>query len=423
MTRSLLPALALTLLAPALALAQGMGPAPVEVQPVVERSVAPTRSFVGTVRPTQTSVLGAEESGRVVELLAREGAHVKAGDPVARLRTASVEIDLRAAAAELELRRQELLELENGTRREDLEQAEARFAAAEAELEFARWEFESVERLRETSSVSEDETRRARLRLRAAEQFLAQAKSALNLLRAGPRAERIAQARARVAAQEAAVARLQDTLERHTVRAPFDGEIVEERTEIGEWVSTGDPVLEIAALDEVDVRVGVVEDYVAALKLGAPAQVRVGALPDRVFEGRIHTIVPRGDDRTRTFPVDVRVRNPENGGSAPLKAGMFARVDLEVGTPTTALLVPKDALVLGGAAPIVYVIAKDDQGASIVRPVPVQTGAAVGGEIVVTAQLAAGDLVVTRGNERLRPGQSVAFAPPGTTGAAAGAGE
>jgi len=404
--------LALVLLAPTLARAQSMPPAPVEAAPVTREDVAPRRSFVGNVRAVQSAVLGSEAEGRVTELSVREGDVVAKGQPIAKLRTTTVEIDLRAARAELELRRQELNELENGTRKEELRQAEARLAAAESELEFARWDKESADRLRETGSISEDELRRVRLRLWVAEQAQTQSKAALELLRAGPREERIAQAAARVSAQEAAVARLEDELESHTVRAPFDGVVVAERTEEGEWLSTGDPVVDLTSLGEVEVRVGVVEDQVGALVVGGRALVSVAAFPGREFEARVHTIVPRGDERTRTFPVDVRVANPANDGTHPLKPGMFARVSLEIGSPKPALLVPKDALVLGGPAPIVYVVQAGAEGAAAtVRPVPVQTGVALDGRIAVEAELQPGDLVVTRGNERLRPGQEVVVTP------------
>jgi RND family efflux transporter MFP subunit len=420
MCRTVLTVALATVLAPAAAFAQQRPPSPVEAEPVVRQDVAPRRSFVGTVRATQSAVLGAEAAGRVVEIAAREGDHVKQGDMVARLRTTTIEIDVRAAEAELQLRREELRELRNGARAEELEQAESRFAATESELEFAKWDKESADELSKTGSISEDELRRVRLRLWVAEQLHAQSKAALELLRAGPREERIAQAAARVAAQEAAVERLKDQLDRHSVRAPFDGVVVAERTEVGEWLSVGDPVVDVVSLGEVEVRVGVVEDQVGGLRKGSRAVVTVGALPGREFEGKVHAVVPRGDERTRTFPVDVRVPNPTENGNNPLKPGMFARVSLEIGAPRPATLVPKDAIVLGGPAPMVHVVVPGAEGApATTRPVPVRTGVALDGMIAVEAELQPGDLVVTRGNERVRPGQQIVVTNQGKPAAPA----
>ena len=73
------------------------------------------------------------------------------------------------------------------------------------------------------------------------------------------------QARAGVDAQQAEVQRLQEQFDRHTMFAPFDGYVSAEHTEVGQWVMQGDPVAEIVELNEVDVEIAVVEDFVANL--------------------------------------------------------------------------------------------------------------------------------------------------------------
>jgi HlyD family secretion protein len=94
-----------------------------------------------------------------------------------------------------------------------------------------------------------------------------------------------------------------------------------------------------------------------------------------------------------------------------LKAGMYARVLLPTGAKQLTTLVPKDALVLGGPQPMVYIVAgaATDGTAGKAVPVPVQIGIADGRMIQVTGDVKAGQLVVVQGNERLRPGQDVAI--------------
>ena len=88
---------------------------------------------------------------------------------------------------------------------------------------------------------------------------------------------------------------------------------------------------------------------------------------------------------------------------------MYARVMLPTGAKQKAMLVFKDALVLGGPQPVLYVMdasaANSKQGK--VRPVPVQLGIAENNMIQVSGALQPGQMVVVQGNERLRPGQDV----------------
>ncbi|MHC4223631.1 MAG: efflux RND transporter periplasmic adaptor subunit [Planctomycetota bacterium] len=402
--------LALILLAAWVVHAQGMPPTPVETATVERREIVAERSFVGTLEAVRASTVGGELEGLVVEYLVREGDRVEKGQVLAKLRTKLIEARVAAAKAQLELRRQELAELENGARPDELEEARARTAQAKAELEYREWKVLSARRLFDASTISEDEVKDASFAALSAQEKLKEAQASFRLVEAGPRKERIAQAKARMEAQQAEVKRLEDDLDRHTLRAPFSGYVVREHTEVGEWLAKGAPVAELVALDEVDVTVPVMEDYVHGLKRGMEVPVTVDAFKDRTFPGKLVAIVPRADARARTFPVRIRVANVQEGGTVLLKSGMFARIRLNVGEKMDAIVVPKDALVLGGPSPMVYVV---DPKSSTVRPVPVATGVAVDDFIQVLGPLAPGDKVVTRGNERLRPGQSVALPTKG----------
>ena len=381
------------------AAAQDAPPALVVVADAVEREVTASRSFVGSVEPVRRSVLESEVEGLVIEYLAEEGHRVEAGAPLAKLRTRLAEIALAAARAELKLRQEELREQKNGSRPEELAQERAKVAAAEAASSMRQWRLDRAKQLFATNVVSEDELKEAQMTASLAVELLAEMKEGLRLAEAGPREERVAQAAARVEAQEAEVARLEDVLDRHVIRAPFSGYVVMEHTEVGEWLPKGAAVAEIVALDEVDVVVPVVEDYILGVKVGSAASVTVGAVPGHVFEGTVVAVVPGADERARTFPVKVRVKNPEGPF---LKAGMFATVHLPVGGTEKAVLVPKDALVLGGPSPMVYVVL---DGKAV--PMQVETGIAVDGLIQVKGGVIGGQKVVVRGNERLRPGQAV----------------
>ncbi len=375
-------------------------PQPVKAAPVVARSVREGRSFVGSVEPTRRSVVGSEFAGLVTALLVRQGDRVEEKQPVAKLSTAILDLDLAAARAELALRTERLRELQNGSRPEEVQQSRARVAQQEADLELKTWRREAAERLYSDHTISEDQLRDARLQEKDAGLLVDAAKAALALVVAGPREEEVAQAKAQVDGEQATVDRLEEQRSRYEIKAPFGGWVVAERTEEGEYLSVGAPVVEIVALDQVDVVVQVPEDFVGGLVEETSVRVEIDALARRMLTGKIHRIVPQADVRGRTFPVLVRLDNERVGDEPLIKAGMFARTTLAVGQESQGIFVPKDAVVLGGPQPVVWVI---DPKTSVAHPVAVVLGAAVDDLVEVKGELEAGVQVVTRGNERLFP--------------------
>jgi RND family efflux transporter MFP subunit len=408
------------LLVSRLAISQPPRAAIVVVSPVVEREVAVGQPFVGTVMPSKKAIIGSAVDGRVIEYPLDEGDRVKKDQPLAQLLTDTITLELQSAEAELELRRQQLAELENGTRPEEVEQAKARMDSAEARRKYMTSRRTRWEKLFATNrAISEEELDEAIASGIEAEQALLEAKAAYELAVAGPRKEQIAQARAQVAMQETTVDRLKDQLTKHTIVSRFDGYLTAEHTEVGQWVKQGDPVAEVAALDEVEVTAYVVEQHVPHIRVGMSVMVEVPAVKDRIFSGEVVAIVPQADVQARTFPVKVRVKNETTDGEPLLKSGMYARVMLPTGAKRSALLVSKDAIVLGGPQPIVYVVETADGREGQASPVPVQLGVAEGSLIQVIGPIQPNQLVVVQGNERLTPmpGQAVTIQgtlpPPG----------
>lgn len=407
-----------------------------KVARVVQKRVAAGQAFVGTVTPARRSVVGSAVAGRIVEFRHNEGDYVEKGDVLAQVLTGTIEIELAEAKAELKVREAELAESEKSFPAEK-QQAEARLAATRARRAHAESKFKRMAALRQRNSASDeayDEADAAYLEANAA--YL-EAEAARDMVFDGAREQKIRRLQAQVAVQKEAIRFIEDRIEKYTIRAYFSGYVTAEFTEVGHWIKDGESVVEIAELDAVDVRANVSEEFVDALRVGHPVRVEVSATGRKSYLGTIAAIVPQADVKTRTFPVLVRLPNPrkhsepiasgqpERKGKTAvdheLKAGMLARAILPVGDEKEALLVSKDAIVLGGRTPMIYVVdvAKDSAGEGVVRPVPVLLGAAVEGDIQIQpldrdAVFGPGTLVVVEGNERLRPGQPVVFAPPAT---------
>ena len=198
-------------------------------------------------------------------------------------------------------------------------------------------------------------------------------------------------------------------MEKFTIRAPFDGYVSMKYTEVGAWLSQGDPVAQVVQLDEVEVEAPITSEYIVHLQRGDTIRVDFPEHPEQLITGTVDRIVPVADERARTFPAFIRLKNKVQNGTPILMSGMLVRVDLPAGKKQTMPLVPKDALVLNAAKRSIYVVERkaNDENIGTVREVPVVLGVAVGGRIQVRGDVNADDLVVVVGNERLRDGDAV----------------
>ena len=394
----------------------------VEVALVETGQVVPQVTLVGAVIAARHSVLGSAVDGRVtavnvdigdpVGFIQHEGRQV--GQPIAQLLTETISIEIAAAQADLELRGHELAELEAGTRVEELAQAAAAWESAKAGDKYAEEHFKRIEGLySQARTVSQEEFDEARTSALAARQSRLSAKAAFDLAVAGPRSEQKDQARARLAAQRAAVERLRDLKTKYTIRAPFEGYVVAKHTEVGAWLSRGDPVAEVVELNPIDIELQVPESLVSELHLGDQVPLVVDALKAGAdtMVGRVDRIVPSADLRARTFPVRVRLENPKNADGYLLKAGMLARASVP-GRPTAGLLVPHVALVADKN--IVMAVAAGRDG-PVAREVAVQLGKKRGSLVEVRGSLNAGDRVITSGLDRVRNGQPLEIAEPASS--------
>ena len=389
----------------------GQPPANVITAEAIEREVVTGHSFVGTVMPRRISNVGSAVDGRVVDFKVSLGDRVKQGEVLAQLLTRQLEIELAGATAERDNRQAALDEAKVG-RPEEIEQSKARLAARKAARDYAVARLERYKKATNKNVYTQEQVEEIYSAFVLADKARLEEQIALELLQKGARPEVLRQWEAKLAVQEQVIAAIEDQLEKHTIRAPFDGYVVAEHTEDGQWLAQGDLVATLAELDQIDVEIQVLENYIPYVKVGDEVRLEIASLPAENLVGRIAEIVPQADLRTRNFPVRVRLENKLVEGQPLIKAGMFARATLAVGRAANAVLVPKDAVVLGGPTPVVFIAeaaGTNAQGAKTakVKSASVQLGAALVGYIQVSGEVKPGDTVIVQGNERLMPGQSV----------------
>ncbi len=373
----------------------------VSFEKAVKRSVRSRLTVVGTIRPFRTSVVGSEIEGQVDLVPLREGDPVVAGKTIiARLRRTDLELGKRVIAAELAKVYQDYLRLKNGTRPEEIETYRARLWEKEAELKRDELEFKRSESLFKRKIIDQATLDRAEAKYQISKSQYLEEKSELRLAEMGPRREDIAKAAAELERVRAEIVRLKDLLSKTIIRSPLTGFLTEKSVEVGQWVTKGGRVGEVIEMRKVIVRAPVSEKKISFVNVGDTAQVRLDAIPGRVFTGRIARIIPKADTKSRTFPVEVEL---DNTSDFALKAGMFARIIMEYGAPVQSVLIPKDALLIRPRGASVFIF---NEGR--VREVSFKPGRNVDSFVEVPGgEIKPGMRVVVQGNEKLRNGMTV----------------
>jgi len=195
-------------------------------------------------------------------------------------------------------------------------------------------------------------------------------------------------------ALETAERQLSDT----RIVSPFDGYVGARMVEVGTFVAPPAAAFAVVALDPMEIEVAVTDRDVTRVKIGAPAEVSVDAIPGRRFAGEVTEVSVSTDRMSGSFPLIVRVPNPEG----MLRDGMTAAVAIEVGQKPDAIVVSPDVLIERGGQWLAYVV-RD----TVAEPRRVVPGELVAGGIIVEKGLQAGDRLVVKGQAYLDDGTRV----------------
>ena len=339
-------ALSAALFAPATSWAQegseGPPPASVRTDFASLELMAPQLDVPGTIISRNDSRISSEVTGRLV-WVAEIGAELEAGEPVARLDT-------------------RLLELR-------LQDNEASMASLGASLTYLRADVRRLRELADRNNASAARVEEAISRMQMTEQQLVQAR--VNRDRT-----------------------LYD-LERAAIPAPFAGRVVERLMQPGEYANVGGVVARLVDTRNLEV-VAQAPINVASFALQSET-LNVSTPNEGSITGDVRTIVPVGDQITRTF--ELRVTLPPNGWII----GTPVRVAVPSADPREVVAVPRDAIILRSDGSYVFRITAENTAERI----QVQVGVAQGDLIEVRGNIQDGDQIVIRGAESLREGQTV----------------
>ncbi|ASR42349.1 hemolysin secretion protein D [Xanthomonas citri pv. mangiferaeindicae] len=234
--------------------------------------------------------LPAPAAERIAEIAVREGQRVEAGERILTLERTRGDAQLAAAEAEVARQREALEELRNGARREDIDQARANLAAAQAQARDARAYYERLQPLGGRQLVSAADVDRARAAAGNAQAQVAGAQAALAELQNGARPEQIAQAQAALEAAQAQARTQSVSTGRLDVVAPRAARVDSLPYRLGDEAPVGAPLAVLLVGEQPYARVYVPEPLRPGVQVGDRATVRVGAAGERVYAGRVRMV-------------------------------------------------------------------------------------------------------------------------------------
>lgn len=338
----------------------------VMVDEVTTGPLAQTIPVLGRLVPRQQGVVAALTRGPVEEVTVDVGDRVERGQVIL-----SIAKDRIIQSRELQAAR--------------LTEAQARVRTARADLEIARSELQRLERLRQSAAFSQ-----------------ARFEDAANEV--SSRQSEVNEAVAAVASAEADLAIAEIDLRLSDVQAPFDGVVVHRQAEVGSYLNIGDPVVTLINDQDLEIEADVPASRIQGLRQGRTVEA---AFSDTErFEAFVRAVIPEENALTRTRVVRFTPALAEMRAQAEsaLAANQTVTVFVPVGAARTVTSVHKDAVTAQGSGFVAFVV---EDGKAMMRPVRI--GEAIGGRFEVLDGLQAGELVVIRGNERLRPGEAVTY--------------
>ena len=349
-------------------------------------------------------------TGRVLSIGVEKGDKVKQGQILVRLEDQEFRAQEQQARGYVQTAAGRLLELQNGSRPEEVQQADHNLSEARATAANDKIGLDRTKELFGQGVSSKQALDDVTAKYEASQQRMNSLEQSFKLSRIGPRAEQIEQARGSLTQAKGQLAYAQSQLEATLIRAPVSGTILERTAEKGELITAqfasaaeGGPVgsvVALADLNDLQVELDISQDDFARLAPRQKGIVSVDAFPDRKYEGVIAEISPEANRQKATVQVKVQILNPDEFLRPEMNAAVrFLPKDGEV--RGSGVFVPTAAVRNDGSKKYVFVVNSERVNRRDVSVVgPRSGGFAVEG-------IKEGDSVVTTAPPTLKDGTPI----------------
>jgi HlyD family secretion protein len=349
-------------------------------------------------------------TGRVAWIGVEKGDKVKEGQVLVRLEDQEFRAQYEQAEGAAESARAQLLQLQNGSRPQEIQQTENNLSEARATAANDKTTLDRTKNLFDQGVISRQALDDASAKYEASQQREHSIEQSFTLAKIGPRAEEIARAKGSLMQAEGQASYARSQLDATVIRAPITGTILDRSVEKGElltgqFASAARPVFSLADLKDLQVELDIAQDDFARLGAKQKGIVTVDAFPDRRYDGVIAEISPEANRQKATVQLKVQVLNPDEY----LRPEMNSTVKFIADEPakTTAnsgpagVFVPATAIRDQSGKKVVFVVFK---GKVLQREVRI-TAQRSGGSLV--NGLNGGEDVVTAGPSDLKDGDKI----------------
>jgi membrane fusion protein (multidrug efflux system) len=315
----------------------------VRVWTAEKMSLQPFVESVGTLKAYEEVIVSSELEGILKSIRVEEGSPVTQGQLIAEIK----DVDYRL----------------------DKERATAALKQAEASLAYAKQEFQRKEALYLKELVAKQQFDDVLARLVLSQGDVDRAKVGLDLA--------------------------QEKLAKANIYAPMGGTVKEKRVTAGEYIRNGTFLVSIIRTDMLKLSFTVTEKDVGRLQVGQDVSFTVDAFPGREFRGRLKTIYPSLEEKTRSLQLEAVLTNSDQS----LKPGLFARVTLYTGPARGTVVAPITALLYDNATTKLFVVEGERA-----KEREVKLGRKYGEFMEITEGLKEKEIVVTVGQNNLMEG-------------------
>lgn len=326
-------------------------PRSVRIEKIVSRDLPVIVRSVGRLVPNREVVVSAQVTGILMQINVDVGTRVTSSETLVKLDP----IDYTLA----------------------LNEAQANFQSAQARRVVAENNYERAKSLLPDNVITLEVFDQAEAEYRSSQALISQLKAVVDIA--------------------------QHRLSKTVIGAPFDGYVTQRLVELGQNVAVGDPVMSIADMETMRVRIHISEHDYVHLDKDDPVTVMVEAFSDVSLAGRVDKIGIKADGRTNTFEVEILLDNPQ----FILKAGLTARVSIQTEVIPDAVMISQGSVLFREDRKEVFVI---EQGNKAVAR-KVKLGRVDGSLVRILEGLMPGDNLVVSGAQYLKQGDEVAVKP------------